>query len=58
MNTLVYSANSFTALCYSCYFPTAANEPKVSHIHRKQITSVLKNKEDTTVQKFGVGKIF
>ncbi len=47
MNTLVCSANSllFTARCYSSgYFPIAANEPEASHIHRKQLTSTLKNK--------------
>uniref|UniRef100_A0A9J8AAT0 Coatomer subunit zeta n=1 Tax=Cyprinus carpio carpio TaxID=630221 RepID=A0A9J8AAT0_CYPCA len=45
MNTVVCSANSFAALCYSSrYFPTAANQPEVSHIHRKWLTSALKNK--------------
>ncbi len=47
MNTLVCSAISFrfTALCYSSgYFPTAANEPEVSHIHRKPLTYTLNNK--------------
>ncbi len=34
----------FTAL--SRYFPTAANEPEVSHIHRKRLTSALKSKLD------------
>ncbi len=38
----------FTALSYcSRYVPTAANEPKVSHIHRKRLTSALKNKVDS-----------
>lgn len=37
----------FTARCSSSrYFPIAANEPEVSHIHRKWLTSVLKNKVD------------
>ncbi len=37
----------FTALCYSSrYFPTAANEPEISHIRRKRLTSALKNKVD------------
>ncbi len=30
----------------SRYFPTTANEPDVSHMHRQQLTSVLKNKVD------------
>ncbi len=43
----------FTAPCYSSrYFPTAANEPEVSHIHKKtdKLTSALKNKVDTSVK--------
>ncbi len=40
----------FTALFYSSrYFPTAANEPEVSHIHRKRLTSVLKNNVDMAI---------
>ncbi len=31
---------------YSLYFPTAANEPEISHINKKQLTSELKNKVD------------
>ncbi len=31
------------------YFPTAANEPEFSHIHRKRLTSALKNKLDMSV---------
>ncbi len=38
----------FTALCYSSrYFPAVANEPEVLQIHRKRLTSMLKNKVDT-----------
>ncbi len=38
---------AFTALCCSSrYFPTAANEPEVSH-SQKRIISALKNKVDT-----------
>ncbi len=38
----------FTVLCYSSrYFSTAANDPVISHIHRKQLTSALKNKVDS-----------
>ncbi len=35
----------FTAL-YSFYIPIAANEVEVLHIHRKRLTSMLKNKVD------------
>ncbi len=44
---------SFTALWYSShYFPATANEPEVSHIHRKQLTSVLKNNVDRFAHSF------
>ncbi len=48
MNTgLVQTVLPFTELHYSSHnFSTAANEPEVSHIHRKWLTSVLKNKVD------------
>ncbi len=37
----------FTALCYSSFYnPIAANEVEVLHIHRKRLTSMLKNKVD------------
>ncbi len=53
MNTLVCSAYSFTLYCnvillvisLQRYYP---NEPEVLHIHRKRLTSTLKNKVDTT----------
>ncbi len=38
-------------LCYSClYVPRAANEPEVLHIHRKWLTSKLKNKVDKRIK--------
>ncbi len=49
MNTLVCSANSFTVYCTSLLFslfPYSANEPEVSHIHRKHLLP-LKNEVDT-----------
>lgn len=40
----------FTVLCYSSrYLPIAANASKVLHIHRKYLTSTLKNKVDRLV---------
>ncbi len=45
---VVQTVLPFTALYYSSrYVPTAANEPEVSHIYRKQQTSALKNKVDS-----------
>ncbi len=42
---VVQTVLPFTARCSSThYFPTAANEPEVSHIHTKWHISVLKNK--------------
>ncbi len=44
---VVQTVLPFTARHYSsCYFPTAANKASVLHIHRKQLTSALKNKVD------------
>ncbi len=38
----------FTALRYSSrYFPTAANEPEILHMHRKWLISALKNQADS-----------
>ncbi len=50
INTLDCSTNNFTVYCVLLFFslfPYRDNEAEVSHIHRKQITSALKNKVDT-----------
>ncbi len=43
----VVEPQSLQLTVHILYFPTAANEPEVLHIHRKRLTSTLKNKEDT-----------
>ncbi len=51
-NTMGFSANSFTVystLLFFSYFPTAANEQAALHIHRKRLTSTLKNKVDMDI---------
>ncbi len=46
MTMFVVQFLSFTALYSSRYFTTAANELEILHIHRKRLTSELKNKVD------------
>ncbi len=46
MNTLACSASIFNFYCTLIFFSFLAKESEASHIHRKQLTSALKNKLD------------
>ncbi len=52
-NTLASSAKRFIVYCTLLFFlfRTAANEPEVLYIHRKRLTSALKNKVDSLKSK-------
>ncbi len=54
INTLACSAKRFIVYCtllFFSLFPTVANELEVLYIHRKRLTSTLKNKVDSLKSK-------